>query len=186
MKILKTKPKKIYYTSDTSRAFFAIVGIIVVCALLYSVKVSFDKFEFRNEFKYYLIPFLGVLAAIHAYKGLKKLYVLIRFNIPIIELYDSFFIVALYQGGKYTFLYKSLFGKYSYSKINTKDIDSIYRNMKLIRMDYSKVHGYTFITGTIDGKKFDIPTIIGSIGSRNYLNLKIKLNQENFDVSKMI
>jgi len=72
LKILKTKPKKIYYTSDTSRAFFAIVGIITVCALLYSVKVSFDKFEFRNEFKYYLIPFLGVLAAIHAYKGLKN------------------------------------------------------------------------------------------------------------------
>lgn len=180
------KAKKIYYISDTSRAYFAIVGIITVCALVFSLKVLFDKFEFRNEFEYYLIPFLAILASIHAYKALKKLYVLIRFNIPIIELYDTFFIVASYQGGKYTFLYKSLFGKYSYSKINTKDIDSIYRNKKLIRMDYSNVQGYTFITGTIDGKNFDIPTIIGSIGSSNYLNLKIKLNQENFDVSKMI
>ncbi len=180
------KPKKIYYISDGSRVFFTIVGIIVVSALVFSLKVSFDKFELRNEFKNFLIPFLVVLASIHLYKALKKLYVLIRHNIPIIELYDTFFVVALYQGGKYTFLYQSLFGKYNYSKINIKDIESIYRNKKLIRMDYTRVQGYTFITGTIDGKKFDIPTIIGSIGSSNYLNLKIKLNQEDFDVSKMI
>ncbi|WP_103866184.1 hypothetical protein [Aquimarina sp. I32.4] len=180
------KPQKVYYLGDGSRMTFIILGIVVVCAALFFLKWSFDEIEFKFELGN-LLTIAGALLCLNlAYKGIKKLYNMIRYNIPIIELYDTFMVVALYPGGKYTFAYKALFGKFSYSKIDFENIESVYRNKKLIRMDYSRVQGYTFITGTIDDKKYDIPTIIGAIGSSSYLNLKIRLNQENFDVSKMI
>ncbi|MFD2910119.1 hypothetical protein ACFSX9_15420 [Flavobacterium ardleyense] len=175
-----------YYFSDGSRAAFVILGLIVVCAAIFFVQWSFDKIEFAFEFANLLSLLLLFLCVYLGYKGIIKLYVLIRYNIPIIELYNSFMIVALYPGGKYTSAYKAFFGKYDYAKINYSDIKSIYRNKKFMRMDYSNVQGYTFIEGTIDGQKFDVPTLIGAIEKSNYILLKVKLNQAEFDVSNMI
>ncbi len=180
------KPKKTYYLSDGSRVTFVILGIIMISASIFFINWAYEDIKFEFEFKNLLSLLIILLCINLGYKAIKKLYVLIRYNIPIVELYDSFMVVALYPGGRYTFAYKTLFGKFNYSKIKYSDIESIYRNKKFIRADYSRVQGYTFITGTIDNKKFDIPTIIGAIGSSNYLNLKINLNQEDFDVSKMI
>ncbi len=180
------KSNKTYYLSDGSRGGFIFLGIVVVLAMFFFATQIYDNLEFKFDLGN-ILSFFGMLLCLNlTYKGIKKLYQSIRYNIPIVELYDSSMVVALHPGGKYSFAYKSLFGKYDYIKIEYSEIGSIYNNKKLFRSDYPRMQGFIFIKGIKEEKGFDFPTSIRAIDSMDVSILKTLLSQKGVEVSEMI
>jgi|GEM_PF-5049953 len=179
------KLEKIYYLSNNGRFLHVFIATIVCVALLFLGNESFKEIDWDFDFETIKYLILTILIFYFFYKGIKKIFTLITKNIPFVEIHDTHLIFVSYSG-KYTHAYRSLFGKYNYSKIEYNEIISLYKNKKFLNTKYPKTRGFIYLKAKMQNNEFDIPTYIKAIDGIELINLKQRLEKKGINVKDML